>query len=179
MHTKSKMNLNEPFANMTADEAFRAAVEAFSQGNFDLVEEMRRQLPNETKKEVDKLISLFLRKLMLYSGYIIIRADTAITFYNDMFGQIFGVEAEKFDPDSAFKLLESTQKIKEQIAELDREAKGALNLDRFEVFKDEEMHSNYWMHILQEIGKKYGDLVKSDAWKAMRKDLFRDIKKSP
>lgn len=164
---------------MTTHEAFRAAVEAFSQGNFDLVEEMRRQLSDETKKEVDKLISLFLRKLMLYSGYIIIRADTAITFYNDMFGNIFGIEAEKFDFDSAFKLLESTQKIKEQIAELDRESKGALNLDRFEVFKDEELHTNYWLYLLQEIGKKYGDLVKSEAWEKMRKELFREIKKSP
>lgn len=165
MHTKSKHILSEPFAGLKPQEAFRAYLKASEQRNDELIEEMARQLSKDVKDEVNSLATLLQIKINLYSSYLFIRANLAITFYNIFLGNTFGVEAEDkvFDPDFANKWIEESSKVKKQIQEVDAKAKGALKLECFEAMEDMGIHFDFWLYLLKKIGTDFGVIPEESA----------------
>lgn len=166
MHSKSKHKLNEPFANLSSQEALRAYLKAESQQNDELIEEMARQLPKKIQDETNVLATLMFQKANLYSSYLIIRADLAISFYNIFLGNIFkgGTEdREEFDTDIANEWFKQSDNIKKQIQGIDVKAKGALKLEQFEAMEDIANHFDFWQSLIRKIGEDFGAIQKESA----------------
>lgn len=163
MHSKSRHKLNEPFTSLNPQEALRAYLKAASQQNDELIEEMARQLPEDVIDETNALATLMFQKTNLYSNYLIIRANLAISFYNIFLGNIFkgGTEdREEFDTDIANEWFEQSNNIKKQIQEIDIKAKGALKLEHFEAIEDMANHFDFWLRLTRKIGKDFGAIQK-------------------